>query len=663
MVYCKNSSLLPLNWLVVFILGFVALFLFGYSYNNEAKYVAIQGGNNYYKSFIDKELAIVDAEIVALRKCASEYGEAKTLKQLQHQVEKTRIAYKRIEGVASYYFPEHIKAYINGAPLDHLAPLLVNKETKTDLGFEENYKNYLPLDLLEAGSRSRTNDNVIEPPLGLQRIDELVFSDEAKSSKTEIIELTNKLRTAFYVLKESLNYRKFYHDFEVIESSRLELIRILSMGITGFDTPGSLNALKEASSSLYGIEEVLEPLIKKCSQKKQQEIEEIFIKAQQFLSKHDNFITFDRLVFIKSYINPLYKSLWDIQQELKIESSASKFNKTPSWNSDNKNIFGNDFLNPYYYSILKENEDSPELQQLGKKLFFDKQLSHDNNISCASCHKPELGYADGEITSVSGLEEKRVNRNSPTLINSVFSDRYFYDLRAYDLEDQAGHVIEDHLEFNTSFDEIITKLNKDEAYKKAFQKIYKTQEINRYQFSTALASFVISLRSFNSPFDKYMRDEIKDIDKNVKRGFNLFMGKANCATCHYAPTFSGLVPPLYNENETEVLGVLQSPGSFTVDGDQGRFNNGVSQDQQNIFNRSFKTTTVRNSALTAPYFHNGAYNTLEEVIGFYNTGGAAGLGLSYEVPNQTLPPDHLRLSKSEIRDITAFIKSLTDVPK
>lgn len=621
--------------------------------------------NIYYRAFINKELAALQMEIDNLHGAAKAYEASDiNLKQLQRQVNSTRMAYKRIEGIATYYFPEHINAYINGAPLGHVAPLSISEDAEAInyyMGSAEQYNNSMPLDQLEAGHYSGNTYKVL-PPVGLQRIDELVFSDEVTSSTSELVNLTTQLKTTFSVLKEALNYRKYYYDFEVMESSRLQLVRILGRGITGFDTPGSQNAIPETSASLYGLQELLLPLIEKSTLIQQKQITNLFKNAQKFLKKHDDFETFDRLEFIKTYLNPLYKTSFEVQKGLGIVPSAERYSKTPSWNANSKNMFDADFLNPYYYSLLKAKDDSPQLRQLGERLFFDTRLSRDNNISCASCHNPKMAYTDGERTSKSGVTGKRLDRNSPTLINAVFSERYFYDLRAFDLEDQAEHVIASHLEFNTSLGAIVKTLNSDDAYTKAFQEVYKTTAVNRYQFSSALASYVISLVSFNSVFDTYMRGETTQLDEAAKRGFNLFMGKANCGTCHYAPTFSGLTPPLFRENESEVLGVLETPGSFTVDKDLGRTNNGIDKDNQPIYNRSFKTTTVRNAALTAPYFHNGAYDTLEEVIEFYNTGGGAGIGLSYEVPNQTLSADHLNLSTSEIQDVKAFIMSLSASP-
>jgi cytochrome c peroxidase len=157
---------------------------------------------------------------------------------------------------------------------------------------------------------------------------------------------------------------------------------------------------------------------------------------------------------------------------------------------------------------------------------------------------------------------------------------------------------------------------------------------------------------------------MKNVSEDVKKGFNLFMGKANCATCHFAPHFSGLVPPFFNENESEVLGVTTRPIKqlpVELDQDLGRGNSPVKKEKSWIYDYSFKTVTVRNIALTKPYFHNGAFNTLEEVLDFYNEGGGEGLGL--KMKNQTLAPDKLNLTPTEIKEIIAFLNALTDVSK
>jgi cytochrome c peroxidase len=138
------------------------------------------------------------------------------------------------------------------------------------------------------------------------------------------------------------------------------------------------------------------------------------------------------------------------------------------------------------------------------------------------------------------------------------------------------------------------------------------------------------------------------------------MGKAACGTCHFAPTFGGTVPVEYRESESEVLGVPAFPDTVdaTLDEDPGRINSGKIRDELPHFAFSFKTTTVRNVALTAPYMHNGVYDSLEQVLDFYNRGGGAGIGI--ELEHQTLPDSPLNLTQSEQKDIIAFLESLTD---
>jgi cytochrome c peroxidase len=153
-----------------------------------------------------------------------------------------------------------------------------------------------------------------------------------------------------------------------------------------------------------------------------------------------------------------------------------------------------------------------------------------------------------------------------------------------------------------------------------------------------------------------MRNDQAKLSAAEKDGFNLFMGKGKCATCHHPPLFNGLLPPVFIETESEVLGVPKSKNkkSPEIDPDLGKYNFTKSV----IHKYAFKTPTIRNIELTAPYMHNGIFNTLEEVMDFYNQGG--GKGLNIAPPNQTLPFDKLNLTKKEKENIISFLKSLTD---
>ena len=224
-------------------------------------------------------------------------------------------------------------------------------------------------------------------------------------------------------------------------------------------------------------------------------------------------------------------------------------------------------------------------------------------------------------------------------------------------------MVYDKKEFNIDFLDLADRLKESEEYMQLFKEAYGDRDkyvISSWSISNALAAYVASLNSWNSPFDQYARGETNDYPESAQRGFNLFMGKAACGTCHFAPTFNGTVPPKYRESESEVLGVPTTPDTTNVslDPDMGRMVNGRVRDKLAHFAFSFKTTTVRNVALTAPYMHNGVYETLDQVVDFYNRGGGAGMGI--DLPHQTLPFDKLSLNKQEMKDIVSFMETLTD---
>lgn len=585
----------------------------------------VHKGAQNKKSFVDQGLLNLKNQIESLQNNAYLFKENKiTAKELQNSLASTRNSYKEIEFFIAYHYPEFSKTHLNAAPLFRIEA---------------------------AGTSAYTL-----PPEGLQVLDELIFSEEIAEKKDEIIKITDYLYNQFNNFYLSSLKNGLSKGNNKTLPLRIELIRIYTFGLTGFDTPGSLNISEEAIFALKGMKKYIEDDLY-FKNYNSQKAHEILDKSIIYLSKNKDFETFDRIEFYKEYLQPLYQELgsWD--------GNADDLKEFSGWNVANKNFFSSDFLDPYFYTILKGSEDNDELKALGKEIFYDQNLSDNGKMSCASCHLPENAFTDLKTKSLSNAEGKTVLRNSPSLYNAVFAKRFFYDMRAFYLEQQAEHVIYNNQEFNTSYESIIKKLKTKPEYKKAFKNAYKKGEINKQNFSKALSSYVASLYSFDSDFDRFMRNE-KEISEDAKKGFNLFMGKANCATCHFAPHFSGLVPPFFNENESEVLGVTTKPIKnlpLEIDSDRGRIKSNVKKEDSWIYENSFKTMTVRNIALTKPYFHNGAFNTLEEVLDFYNEGGAEGLGL--KINNQTLPADKLNLTDTEIQQIIAFLNSLTDISK
>lgn len=593
---------------ILVLLGIILLFSFR-PYENTPK----DGPKDYVNDQVEDLLLSIDDMAEYAKKFELQDVE---IKELRDHFLETRKNYKALEFLFEYFFPGFVEEHINGAPL--------------------------------LKSKRHSTGSYVVPPQGFQVLDELIFSENPFECIQNINLVIGELQNQISPLCKALKSTEI-SQLQMAEAMRIQIIRLFTLGLTGFDTPGSLNAIPDAISVFESLEVSTEFL---NSESHAEEILSLCKKSLIYLKQDQDFEKFDRLYFLMNFLNPLFERLTEDAKSYKLWS------KSPL-NPNAKNLFDPNLLDPYYYTELKREEDSEELRQLGKLLFNDKRLSESGKISCASCHNPKLAFTDGKVKSLSNNGRSTVLRNSPSLLNSVYADRYFYDLRAFSLEQQAEHVIFNSKEYNTAYDEIIFKLKNIKSYDKSFKEV-KNAKINREYFSKALASYVLSLQSFNSPFDKFVRKESLEIDPKAIVGFNLFMGKAACGTCHFAPNFSGLVPPQYMKNESEILGVLNKPFGFnrSIDEDRGRIANEIHSENSWIFEKSFKTVTVRNVELTAPYFHNGAFSSLEEVLDFYNHGGGNGIGL--EIRNQTLAADSLKLNSQEKEALIHFMNSLTD---
>lgn len=492
-------------------------------------------------------------------------------------------------------------------------------------------------------------------PEGLQVIEMELDSDSLDSDR--IVFLTKQLKyraLSFYLYLKDARMRDTY----IFESLRFHLIRIETLNLVAFDSPQIRNNVAEIKTALESIRAVLafynENHQKSAISKLQTDISAAIV----YLSSR-NFLTLDRLYFIKKYIQPVTGQLINVQQQLAIpylEESNKLFRVV---NLKSATIYDSAFLNPKFFAQDKYYKDNPLYADLGKKLFYDKRLSADGSMSCGTCHQPQNFFADklpAAITNVTGEFQKR---NTPSLMNVAFQASYFYDFSALTMESQVDHVVVNPKEFNHNYDDILKRIISDTQYVRMFTAAFpefKQDAVSIYGINTCISEFERKMIFLNSPFDKYMSGQTASLNAAVKRGFNLFMGKAQCGSCHFAPTYFGLTPPFFGTSESEVLGVTKTFDTIhpVLDDDIGRYKN-FEIDQ---FKFSFKTSTVRNTQLTAPYMHNGAFKTLEEVIEFYNSGGGAGMKLN--VPNQSLPADRLNLSGQDKKDIISFINALTD---
>lgn len=535
---------------------------------------------------------------------------------LVNEFKKIRTEYKKIESFIEYYF-QGLSRRINGPALPEI----------------------------------KTDDNIVNDASGLQVIEEILFDE--KLDTTELKKQAKILITDLNFIKQNFKDLPIqnHHFYELIQH---EVIRIAVLGITGFDSPVAFNSINEAHASLEGIEEFYSLYVQINNQKVNTSLINAIHKANKYINDHNNFDNFDRLVFIKHYLMPISTQL---ELEFKEVIKNNPLVNTPKvFNGTLSDLMQGKRLNADAFSPYEESKSTPEKSKLGGYLFNNTELSRSNKVSCATCHDKNLSFTDGKKVSSLNIHKNSANRNSPTLYYSAFQKFFFYDMRSQDLENQIESVMQNPDEFNLSPEEIKNKLQTKKEIVALFKKAYpKSKEITSYEIRNSIASYVRSLMPFKAKVDNFFNDK-DTLTISEKNGFNLFAGKAKCATCHFIPLYNGTAPPWFNNSESEVIGVPEKINweHAVVDKDLGRYK----FNQLEQLKYSFKTPSIRNSEKTAPYMHNGVFNTLEDVIKFYELGGGNGIGMQLEY--QTLPFDNLKLTKEEKRDLINFLNTLTD---
>ena len=288
------------------------------------------------------------------------------------------------------------------------------------------------------------------------------------------------------------------------------------------------------------------------------------------------------------------------------------------------------------YFVPKDNPMTKKKIELGRLLFFDKRMSKDNSIACATCHIPALAFTDGQPVST-GIKHQQGGRSAPTAINRAFSKVQFWDGRAATLEEQSIGPFANPIEHGfADHDELVAKINSIRGYKKWFKDAFDTDTITKEHVGKAIASFQRTLLSGNSAFDRYdWEGDKKAISEAAVRGRNLFFDKARCNLCHFGTNFS--------DEKFHNIGIGWDGETLDV----GRFN--VTRDPRDL--GAFKTPTLREISRTAPYMHDGRFSTLEEVVEHYNRGGVK----NPFQDNQIIP---LKLTDGEKRDLIEMLRSL-----
>lgn len=323
--------------------------------------------------------------------------------------------------------------------------------------------------------------------------------------------------------------------------------------------------------------------------------------------------------------------------------------------------------------VPEDNPLTPEKARLGERLFHDKRFSADGTISCASCHKPELAFTDG-LAVAEGIRGQKGTRNAPTVVNAAYYSTQFWDGRRPSLETQALDPFVNPIEHGLeSHAPILDVIRKDPQYREAFGKVFgiAPEEITIDHVVKAIAAFERTVVSGDSPFDRYLYGGDKSaLSASAVRGLKIFRTKGRCVDCHKIEQTSAT----FTDNDFHNLGVGFQRIAPKLHDIVAKFREAKSRGadlDESVLTRSevselgrfavtgrisdlgrFKTPTLRNVAVTAPYMHDGSQKTLEEVVEFYDKGGEAN-----DFLDGGIRP--LNLTEQEKKDLVEFLRSLT----
>lgn len=551
---------------------------------------------------------------------------------LQLQILKARKSLKSFDFWARYLEPIAYKK-ING-------PLPVEWETEVFEKFEKPYK---------------------REGAGLTLA--ALYLEEATVTKDSLRSLISQAFQANTIYKED-SIKKQLESFDHFYfCNRLFLLNLAAIYTTGFECPNTEAVVPELADMMHNVSGIYTAYNQSFSES--QLTDEYLILYQQavdFVSAQpQNPEQFDHYSFIKDYVNPLfainqklmnqYRALTKSTMDFTLNKSATSIFSKALYNGQNSRGI---------YFNVEDKDALASIDRLGKLLFYDPIISGNNQRSCASCHKPTEFFTDSLATTSFAFDHATfLPRNTPSLINVPYNHLIMYDGKHISLQDQTKDVIHNANEMNANPNELLDKILSCREYKSGFEKLlaYTPMEtkITLEHISSALTFYYSKFSNASSEIDLAMNN-FKPLNASAQKGFNLFMSKAQCATCHFVPQFNGVKPP-YVGSEFEVLGTPATAEFKELSADKGRYNINPAKETLN----AFRTGSLRNIMHTAPYMHNGVFKTMEEVIDFYDAGGGAGRGL--QVSNQTLSSDSLHLTATEKLDLISFLTSLNeDIP-
>jgi cytochrome c peroxidase len=607
----------------LFVLSIMTILILCFSFSGKSD----RPYNNLYATSLNR----FDEQQAALQHiiAGADLSSESDIQKIRKGIEAARLQLKDVDFWLRYFEPNAYRM-ING-------PLPVEWENEVFEKFEPPYRR-------EGAGLSLAELYLDQKPLIKDTLLALIRRSRNAVKTFEADSITSQLNT--------------YHHFFL--ANRLFLLNLAAIYTTGFECPDTsriipeLQAMLEDSRKIYAAYNESFPATPLTAA-----YLGLFEKAVSFAKQQPaQFSLFDHFSFIKDYVNPLFALNQQFINQYEVRSI--NFNDY-SLNNQAPSIFDKSLYTAQdikgIYSMVDDEETLREIRHIGKLLFYDPILSGNNLRSCASCHKSSEYFTDTtQRTAFQFDHQQHLPRNTPTLIDAIYNHLLMLDGKHISLQAQGKDVITNPVEMGSNEKDLFRKLMSCREYREAFKKFVKlTPEekgLSMDHITSALSFYYGSFSLFSAPFDDAMNNKAR-VGEDVQKGFNLFMSKAKCGTCHFVPYFNGVKPP-YVSSEFEVLGTPDDTSFTRLSPDKGRFLINPAPETLD----AFRTGSIRNAQYTKPYMHNGVFSSLEQVIDFYDAGGGTGKRLT--VSNQTLPGDSLKLSSKEKQELMAFIRSLNE---
>ncbi len=586
---------------------------------------------NEYRTRYDHCFAELEQRMSALAMTIGRSDSARTTDRdaIVHSIHEARSALKAFDLWARYLDPINHRR-ING-------PLPVEWETEVFEKYEKPYRR-------EGAGLTLAELYLDEPDAQLDSLARLVDAAITALGSYRADSVTRHLATPDHFLF----------------CNRLMLLNLAAIYTTGFECPDTARVIPELRDMVTELRISTDAFNSSFPQAAlPPEYRERLVGASEFVkAQPDAYSAFDHFLFIRDHIGPLFA-----MNQAHIRRTGAR---STSWmdyalNNNARSLFSKDlYIGQDAKGVFRRIEDPDalaEMRRLGRSLFFDPILSGNNERSCASCHRPDMCFTDTTRATPLAFDHRGVlARNAPSLVNADLNHLIMQDGEHINLQAQAKDVLTDAHEMSGDPAAVVAKVMACPDYRKGFTALLKhtpTQDaVTIEHLLSAITIYYASFSSFPSAFDKAM-DVQAAMSAEERSGFNLFMSKAQCATCHFVPHFNGVKPP-YIGSEFEVIGVPEDVAYAMLSDDAGRYVVNPAPETHH----AFRTGALRNIARSAPYMHNGVFRTLREVIDLYDGGGGAGREL--DVPNQTLSSDSLHLSDTDKSRLEAFMRSLNE---